>query len=98
MVVGYYKVSITRNNKPSLEDTMIIDAEIMGQPYDILSKWNSPKWTWVKFINDDFSEWCGEFRGEPRGVALSKKYNQILILTSDYLYQLDCLNGVITNY
>lgn len=86
---------------------MIIDVEIMSQPlageyeeriYDISSQWNSQKWTWVKFTNDDFSEWCGEFRGEPKGVALSKKYNQILILTSDYLYQLDCLNEEIREY
>jgi hypothetical protein len=49
-------------------------------------------------MNDDFSEWYGEFRGEPRGAALSKKYNTILILTSDYLYLIDCLNGEIIEY
>lgn len=86
---------------------MIIDVNIVNQPlsgeyeeriYDISSQWNSQKWTWIKFTNDDFYEWCGEFRGEARGVALSKKYNQILILTSDYLYQFDCLNEEIRDY
>jgi len=86
---------------------MIIDVEIISQPlageyeeriYDISSQWNSQNWTWVKFTNDDFSEWCGEFRGEPRGVVLSKKYNNILILTSDYLHQFDCLNEEIMEY
>lgn len=60
---------------------MIIDVNIVNQPlsgeyeewiYDISSQWNSQKWTWIKFTNDDFYEWCGEFRGEARGVALSK--------------------------
>ena len=86
---------------------MIIDVKIISQPiagenkeriYDIASKWNSQKWTWVKFLNDDLSEWCGEFRGESRDVAISKKCNQVLVLTSDYLYQLDSLNGEITGY
>lgn len=63
---------------------MIIEAEIIDQPYsgqyeeriyDISSPWNSQNWTWVKFLNDDFIEWCGEFRGLPRNVAISKKYN-----------------------
>lgn len=78
---------------------MIVNAEIICQPYageysekiyDIPSSWNSPNWTWVKFINEDYAEWCGEFRGVPREVAISKKYNIALILTSDYLYKIDC--------
>lgn len=86
---------------------MIINVEIIRQPlagefeehiYDISSQWNSQKWTWVKFINDDFSEWCGQFRGEARNVAISKKHNLILILTFDYLYSLDCLNHTIKEY
>jgi hypothetical protein len=90
-----------------MEIKMIIDVKIMNQPiagkykeriYDISSQWNSQKWTWIRFMNDDFSECYGEFRGEPRGAALSKKYNTILILTSDYLYLIDCLNGEIIEY
>lgn len=86
---------------------MISDVKIMSQPmagkykeriYDISSQWNSQKWTWVKFTNDDFSEWYGEFRGEPRGVELSKKYKTILVLTSDYLYLIDCLSEEIIEY
>ena len=76
---------------------MIIEAKIINQPesgqylekiYDIQSPWNSQEWTWIKFINADFSEWCGQFRGLPRQIAISEKHKIILLLTSDYLYQL----------
>ncbi|MBM7614342.1 hypothetical protein [Alkaliphilus hydrothermalis] len=86
---------------------MIIKAEIIDQPYsgeykekiyDITSTWNSQNWTWVKFLNEDFTEWCGEFRGLGRGIAISKKYNQVLILTSDYLFQINCINFEIIDY
>ncbi|WP_199093183.1 MULTISPECIES: hypothetical protein [unclassified Sporosarcina] len=52
----------------------------------------------MKFENEDFNEWCGEFRGAPRAVALSKKYNTVLVLTSDYLFQLDGLSGDVIEY
>jgi hypothetical protein len=77
---------------------MIIEAEIISQPYsgqfkeriyDNESAWNSQSWTWVKFTNDDYSEWCGQFRGFPKQVAISEIHNLTLVLTSDYLYQLD---------
>lgn len=86
---------------------MIIKAEIIEQPssgeytekvFDVTSSWNSQNWTWVKFLNEDYTEWCGEFRGLARGIAISKKYNQVLILTSDYLYQIDCINSDLINY
>lgn len=97
-----------RTYKPFLEDKKVITkAEIINQPYsgqfkeriyDISSPWNSPNWTWVKFEEEDYHEWCGEFRGSPRAVALSKKYNKVLVLTSDYLFQVDCYSGEITEY
>lgn len=77
---------------------MIIEAEIISQPYsgeyseiiyDNESAWNSQSWTFIKFTSDDYSEWCGQFRGFPRQVAFSTVSNIVLILTSDYLYQLD---------
>ena len=86
---------------------MITKAEIMTQPYsgeykekiyDIPSSWNSSNWTWVKFVEEDFNEWCGEFRGSPRAVALSKRHKKILVLTSDYLYQIDCCSGELIEY
>ncbi|MDR4946072.1 hypothetical protein [Neobacillus cucumis] len=86
---------------------MITKAEIINQPfsgqykeriYDIKSSWNSPDWTWVKFEDEDFNEWCGEFRGSPRGVAVSTKYKTVLVLTSDYLFQVDCDSGELTEY
>lgn len=86
---------------------MIVKAEIIQQPvsgqyseriYDIASPWNSQNWTFIKFQDKDLNEWCGSFRGAAKAVALSKKYNSILVLTSDYLYQLDCLTGELCNY
>jgi len=86
---------------------MIIKAEIIDQPYsgqyseriyDIFSPWNSQGWTWVKFSNEDFDDWCGVFRGGPRYVAVSEKYNHVLVLTSDYLYRINCLSGELTEY
>lgn len=81
---------------------MIIKAEIISQPYsgeyservyDNQSAWNSQSWTFIKFTNDDYSEWCGQFRGFPRQVAISTVYNLVLVLTSDYLFQLDSQTG-----
>lgn len=86
---------------------MIIKAEIITQSYsgefkekiyDIPSSWNSQDWTWIKFTNDDLSEWCGNFRGFPRGVAVSSKHSCGLVLTSDYLFKLDCVSGKLTEY
>lgn len=81
---------------------MIIEAEIISQPYsgeyneriyDNKSEWNSQSWTFIKFINDDFSEWCGQFRGFPRQVGVSSSRDIVLVLTSDYLFQLDRKTG-----
>lgn len=66
--------------------------------YDIPSAWNSQKWTWLKFTNSDFTEWCGEFRGEYRGHGISVKHGVVYVLTSDYLYQLDINNSAILSY
>ncbi|SMP34910.1 hypothetical protein [Chryseobacterium profundimaris] len=77
---------------------MIIEALLISQPYsgeyseriyDKESVWNSQNWTFIKFTNDDYSEWCGQFRGMPRKVAISKQNKTVLVLTSDYLFQLD---------
>ena len=85
---------------------MIIEAEIISQPYsgeyteriyDNESAWNSQSWTFIKFINDDYSEWCGQFRGFPKKVAISTIQDIILVLTSDYLFQLDRETGNLTD-
>ena len=85
---------------------MIIEAEIISQPYsgeyteriyDNESAWNSQSWTFIKFTNDDYSEWCGQFRGFPKQVAISKPNKIVLVLTSDYLYQLDTETGNLTH-
>jgi hypothetical protein len=81
---------------------MITKAEIINQPYsgeykeiiyDNESAWNSQSWTTIKFTDDDFFEWCGIFRGFPKEVKISEKLKIILVLTSDYLYQLKIENG-----
>ncbi len=86
---------------------MIIDVEQTLLPesgkykeviYDIASSWNSQKWTWIKFTNDDYEEWCGEFRGEFRNFAYTDKNENILILTSDYMYQISRTNGKLKDY
>ncbi|WP_368657069.1 hypothetical protein AB3Z07_13585 [Metabacillus halosaccharovorans] len=86
---------------------MITKAEIINQPYsgqykeriyDITSPWNSQNWSWVKFEDEYFNEWCGEFRGSPRAVARSNKHKKVLVLTSDYLFQVDCVSEELTEY
>ncbi|QNU65761.1 hypothetical protein EHE19_012670 [Ruminiclostridium herbifermentans] len=86
---------------------MIIDVEQIHIPksgiykeviYDIQSSWNSQIWTWLKFRNDDYEEWCGEFRGEFRNFAYSDKNENIVILTSDYMYQISRINGKLIDY
>jgi len=81
---------------------MIIEAEIINQPYsgtyteriyDNESQWNAQSWSFIKFTNSDYSEWCGQFRGFPKQVAISPANKIILVLTSDYLYQLDIESG-----
>lgn len=81
---------------------MIIEAEIINQPYsgelteiiyDHESAWNSQCWSFIKFINEDYTEWCGQFRGFPRQAALSTTHDLVLVLTSDYLFQLDRKTG-----
>lgn len=85
---------------------MIIEAKIISLPdsgkyseriYDNESAWNSQGWTSIKFTNEDLSEWCGQFRGYPREVAISIHNKIILVLTSDYLYQLDIETGNLTD-
>jgi hypothetical protein len=86
---------------------MIIHAEIISQPcsgeckeriYDIESSWNSQSWTFIKFIEDDYTEWCGQFRGAPNSVQISNKHQLILILTSDYLFQLNSKTADIIEF
>jgi len=86
---------------------MIIKGEIISQPnsgefperiYDNNSPWNSNNWTCVKFTENNYSEWCGQFRGFPRQVSVSEKHNICLVLTSDYLFQLNLLTGNLMKF
>lgn len=75
-----------------------ISGKYEEKVYGIQSVWNSPNWTWLKFTTDDYSEWCGEFRGKYIGHAISNKYKSILVLTSDYFYQLSMIDGELQHY
>lgn len=86
---------------------MIIKAEQIQMPesgeyneviYELTSNWNSGEWTWIKFTDDEYNEWCGEFRGSYRGHGISNSLNRIFVLTSDYLYILSGLDASLINY
>ncbi|MFD1030780.1 hypothetical protein [Metaplanococcus flavidus] len=86
---------------------MIIDAQINDQPfsgdyleriYDIPSPWNTQGWTWIKFTEEDLTEWYGNFRGFPHSVASSVKHQLILVLTSDYLFKINRSSGELLGY
>ena len=73
-------------------------TEIINQPYsgefkeriyDIDSHWNSQSWTWIKFTDENMIEIVGQFRGFPKNVKYSKNRNEIIVLTSDYVYRLN---------
>ncbi len=85
---------------------MICSAEHIKQPlsgqyvekiYDISSNWNSANWTWIRF-EDENDEWCGNFRGEFRGVSISKKLGVVVVLTTDYMFILDINNAKLIEY
>ncbi|CAH0998018.1 hypothetical protein EMA8858_04153 [Emticicia aquatica] len=60
--------------------------------FDIETEWKEQVWTWIKFSLDDFSEWCGCFRGEFQGCGLNSSSKQAIILTSLAFYKIDCEN------
>ena len=73
-------------------------ADIINQPYsgeyeeriyDVESPWNSQSWTWIKFTDKNGFEKVGQFRGMPKEVKVSEPRNEIIVLTSDYIFRLD---------
>ncbi len=83
---------------------MIELVEIINQPYsgeyeeriyDNQSPWNPHSWTYVKFTNSDYDEWCGVFRGHRKKVGISKVKKEIMVLTSHYLWRLNIENGIV---
>ena len=75
-----------------------LKTEIINQPYsgefkeriyDIESPWNSQSWTWIKFTDEDLNETVGQFRGTPKEVKYSENRNEIIVLTSDYVFLLN---------
>ncbi len=83
----------------SFEKTKItLKTEIINQPYsgefkekiyDVESPWNSQSWTWVKFTNENLTETVGQFRGMTKEVKYSENRNEIIVLTSDYVFRLN---------
>ncbi|MGE5458283.1 MAG: hypothetical protein ACM3RX_08000 [Methanococcaceae archaeon] len=85
---------------------MIISAEIINQPisgeyqeirYDCDCELRSNDWTWIRFTNNDYSEWCGSFPGFPINVEISDKNETILVMTYAALFQLDKSSGKVLN-
>jgi len=75
-----------------------LKAEIINQPYsgefkeriyDIENPWNSQSWTWIKFMDEKMIETVGQFRGFPKEVKYSESRNEIIVLTSDYVFRLN---------
>ena len=75
-----------------------LKVEIINQPYsgefkeriyDIESPWNSQSWTWIKFTDENLNQTVGQFRGTPKEVKYSKSLNEIIVLTSDYVFRLN---------
>lgn len=83
---------------------MIVSAKNISLPYSGVYKeriydgnenyhFNSQEWCFVEFTNDDYSVWCGHFRGEFKALTIFEKNSFILVLTSDYFYKLDKNTG-----
>lgn len=86
---------------------MIETCEIISQPYsgeydeilyDIESPWNSSDWSYIKFTDSEFKEWCGVFRGFPKKVEISKIRKEIIVLTSDYLWKIKQVDGELLEF
>lgn len=80
---------------------IIYEAEYIEQPtsgeyeekiYDINRPFRGCDWSWIRFQEED-NDWCGEFRGKYRGLALSKKFEIVVVLTSNGIYILDINSG-----
>jgi len=78
---------------------MITHAQITNQP--ISGKYpeqifEAPvfdeDWTWIKFEDENYNEFYGQFPGAPNNVAVSTKYAICYVLTSNYLYEINCKN------
>ena len=75
---------------------MITSAQISTQPesgkyaeqiYEApLSTLN---WTWVKFEDEHYNEFYGQFHGSPKSIALSEKNPLCYVLTNEFLYEID---------
>lgn len=81
---------------------MIINATIISKPdagefpekiFDIQDPWNLDNWTWIKFEDEEYSEWCGQFRGSPKSVEIDNETNSIIVLTSAFFFMLDKRTG-----
>ena len=86
---------------------MIKKVEITSMPasgeydevvYDIQNSWNSQYYAWIKFQDDEYNEWYGSFRGRGLGVGISFKYKSVIVLTSDYFFELDYETGNLKSY
>ncbi|MGG0654926.1 hypothetical protein, partial [Rummeliibacillus pycnus] len=93
-----FPTGVSANSTSTKIDTqMIISAQITTQP--LAGKYpeqifkaplSTQSWTWVKFEDEDYNEFYGQFQGKPSYVALSTKNNFCYVLTDTFLYEIDC--------
>ncbi|MCM3317488.1 hypothetical protein M3603_12710 [Rummeliibacillus stabekisii] len=75
---------------------MLLSAKITKQPISgkypeqiFVAPFSTAEWTWVKFEDEDYNEFYGQFQGNPNTVALSPKNKFCYVLTDTFLYEID---------
>ena len=85
---------------------MITSLKIINQPnsgefkeriYDPFEVGTTQKWSWIKFHESDGYQWCGQFRGYPKGAEISKIDGRTAILTQSAFYLIENQNGELIN-
>lgn len=75
---------------------MLLTAEITEPPisgkypekiYD--ATFSTEDWTWIKFEDENYDTFYGQFRGKPRSVAISSENQYCYVLTDTFLYELN---------
>ncbi|UQW96963.1 hypothetical protein M2M59_13625 [Rummeliibacillus sp. G93] len=82
---------------------MLLSATITKQPISgkypeqiFVAPFSTAEWTWVKFEDENYNEFYGQFQGKPNTVALSPKNKFCYVLTDTFLYEIDC--ETLSNY
>lgn len=78
---------------------MIFSAHITTQPASgkypeqiFEAPLSTLNWTWVKFEDEHYNEFYGQFHGNPKCVALSPNNTVCFVLTNEFMYEIDRQN------